>query len=139
MKISQVPFENTTGWRLENQFVSAVILPSHGGKVASFVHRETEFELLFQNPKKAYSQGCCGYRYPRSQMVATFHYDETQLPYLGFWCTAGWFRGDVNCALEPSNGYYDSVATAQSRRACPILEPGAAMDFSLELALKKAT
>jgi hypothetical protein len=66
-----------------------------------------------------------------------FTYDANKLPYLGFWRTLGGFRGDCNCALEPSNGFYDSIAKAQKNKACPILESGKAFSFQLHMQLKK--
>ena len=56
--------------------------------------------------------GFCGYRYPSQGLRCTFRYDPEKLPYLGLWITAGGFRGDYNCALEPANGYYDSIPKA---------------------------
>lgn len=79
--------------------------------------------------------GWCRYRYPRSGVTATLHYDPAALPYLGFWATAGGYRGDVNCALEPSNGYYDSIPLARAHNACPVLDAGGCWDFPLEIEL----
>lgn len=79
--------------------------------------------------------GWCRYRYPRSGVTATLRYDPAALPYLGFWATAGGYRGDVNCALEPTNGYYDNIPMARQRGACPILKAGACWDFPLEIEL----
>ena len=45
---------------LQNSDIVSVILPEHGGKVASLFHRGKEFELLFQNPHKAYREAALG-------------------------------------------------------------------------------
>lgn len=82
--------------------------------------------------------GWCRYRYPRSGVTATLHYDPDALPYLGFWATAGGYRGDVNCALEPANGYYDNIPLALSRGACPVLSAGDCWDFPLEIELTQS-
>jgi hypothetical protein len=66
-----------------------------------------------------------------------FTYDANKLPYLGFWRTLGGFRGDYNCALEPSNGFYDSIAKAQENKTCPILESGEVFSFQLHMQLKE--
>lgn len=79
--------------------------------------------------------GWCRYHYPHAGVTATLRYDPKALPYLGFWATAGGYRGDVNCALEPANGYYDNIPLAQSRGACPVLKAGASWDFPLEIEL----
>lgn len=82
------------------------------------------------------SEGKCGAYYPQKDVCFMIKYDANKLPYLGFWVTEGGFRGDYNCALEPSNGYYDSIDTAKKNNALPILEPNQKMQFSLELELK---
>lgn len=81
------------------------------------------------------AQGFCGYEYPTEQVCATITYDADKLPYLGFWVTAGGFRGDYNCALEPATGYYDSIATAQQKGRCNVLQAGEVFDFSLKIAI----
>lgn len=76
--------------------------------------------------------GWCGYEYPGQGVRVLLRSDPNALPYLGFWATAGGYRGDVNCALEPANGYYDSIPNALSFHACPILEAGGHWEFRLE-------
>ena len=78
-------------------------------------------------------EGCCGYLYPSAGIGVKLRYDKTILPYLGFWVTAGGYRGDRNCALEPANGYYDGISTAQRNGKCPVLEPEEELTFSLEI------
>ena len=80
-------------------------------------------------------EGRCGYRYPSDGLEAVIRYDEKTLPYLGFWITAGGYRGDMNCALEPTNGFYDSIAMAQRNGKCPELALGDEMRFWIEIAL----
>ncbi|MBQ6373351.1 MAG: DUF5107 domain-containing protein [Clostridia bacterium] len=78
------------------------------------------------------TEGCCGYRYNQSGVRVTIGFDPEKLPYLGFWATSGGFRGDHNCALEPSNGFYDNIPNSQANGACPVLEPGETWLFDLE-------
>lgn len=75
--------------------------------------------------------GWCGYEYPTQGVRVLLRSNPQALPYLGFWATAGGYRGDVNCALEPANGYYDSIPNAMSLHACPVLEPGVEWAFQL--------
>ena len=82
-------------------------------------------------------KGSCRYEYPHSGLYAELRYDPNKLPYLGFWATAGGYRGDVNCALEPANGYYDSIDNAQRHNACPILGAGESWTFELSIKLDK--
>lgn len=79
--------------------------------------------------------GFCGYRYPSQGLRCTFRYDPEKLPYLGLWITAGGFRGDYNCALEPANGYYDSIPKAAESGSLCFLKKEEPFHFSLELAL----
>lgn len=81
------------------------------------------------------SQGSCGYYYPSKQVTARIEYDQAKLPYLGFWITAGGFRGDYNCALEPATGFYDSIETAVENHAVSYLHPGETLNFDIRLSL----
>lgn len=83
----------------------------------------------------AVREGLCGYRYPAQGVEALFTYDAPKLPYLGFWATAGGYRGDVNCALEPTNGFYDSIELAQKNGKCGELKPGETLEFSLQISV----
>lgn len=79
------------------------------------------------------AEGRCGFWYPAPGVGCLLRYDPATLPYLGVWITAGGFRGDYNCALEPSNGFYDDVGTARQNGALYRLLPGCALEFTLEL------
>lgn len=83
----------------------------------------------------AFSPVCCGFFYPTSKMRCLLRYDAEKLPYLGVWITAGGFLGDYNCALEPANGFYDSVSRAEKNQRLPVLAPGETMEFELEVSL----
>lgn len=78
---------------------------------------------------------CCGFFYPSRRMCCLLQYNKEKLPYLGVWVTAGGFLGDYNCALEPSNGFYDSVSKAAANDRLPVLAPGECMDFELDVSL----
>ncbi len=80
-------------------------------------------------------EGVCGYRYPSQGIEARIRYDSSKLPYLGFWLTAGGYRGDCNCALEPTNGFFDSIEIAQKNKKCPELNPGEENVFSISISL----
>lgn len=83
----------------------------------------------------AVKEGCCRYEYPVSHMAAQLEYDSAMLPYLGFWATGGGYRSDVNCALEPANGYYDNIDNARRHNACPVLNPEETWNFTLSIQL----
>ncbi len=81
-------------------------------------------------------EGICGAYYPSKDVTCKVLFDKEKLPYLGFWVTEGGFRGDYNCALEPTNGYYDSITTAQKEGRLYILKGGETLEFGLELELR---
>lgn len=81
--------------------------------------------------------GWCGYFYPDSQVRCILHYDAEKLPWLGMWITAGGFRGDYNCAWEPSTGFYDGVEQALRTGTLRVLQPGEMFDFWAEYRLER--
>lgn len=81
-------------------------------------------------------EGECGIIYPSKSLMYILKFDANDLPYLGFWVTSGGFRGDYNCAIEPSNGYYDSISIAEKNHALPILKPGEGMKFEIRISLE---
>jgi len=98
-----------------------------------------------RNPKTAVKyylsgkteEGRCGYRYPSQGMQCLIAYDCNALPYLGFWVTAGGYRGDYNCAFEPANGFYDVIDIANANDALFILKSGENFDFSMRFELTR--
>lgn len=83
-------------------------------------------------------EGQCGVWYPSQGVKGTLRYDAKALPYLGVWITAGGYRGDYNCALEPSSGFYDGISRAGENGTLQVLRCGDVFSFSLELCLEKA-
>lgn len=53
-----------------------------------------------------------GLDYTDEKIKYTINYDPQINPYLGVWITKGGFKGEYNCALEPSNGFYDDLSRA---------------------------
>lgn len=78
-------------------------------------------------------QGCCGYIYPSQGMKCQILYDSRILPYLGMWITAGGFRGDYNCALEPTNGYYDNILIAKENGSLFMLNKNQPLEFFIKI------
>lgn len=81
--------------------------------------------------------GHCGVYYPSRNVVYYLDYDAQKLPYLGVWITVGGFQGDYNCALEPTNGYYDSISRASRNHKLPVLKQGESFGFSIKLTLRE--
>ena len=82
------------------------------------------------------TQGSCGMFYPAQGMCMLLEYDADRLPYLGFWVTAGRLNGDYNCALEPTNGFYDGVGIAGRNGCLPVLKPCEEWKLTLRISLK---
>lgn len=78
----------------------------------------------------------CGYDYPETGTRVRIYYDRKILPYLGCWITAGGYRGEKNCALEPCSGYYDSIRTAKAKGKGGLeLGPGETKRFCIRIAV----
>lgn len=80
--------------------------------------------------------GNCSINYQANHTLYTIDYDKNIMPYLGFWVTEGGFRGDYNCALEPTNGFYDDIETAEKNNKLFYLKPDEALNFEICLGLK---
>lgn len=82
------------------------------------------------------SEGVAGAYYPGKDVNYRVYFDREKLPYLGFWLTEGGFRGDYNCAMEPANGFYDSIDIAVREKAIYILKAGGKLEFELKIEVK---
>lgn len=93
---------------------------------------KTMSKFYAEHPVKS---GRCGLRYPSQNTKCIMEYDPKILPYWGFWITAGGFQGDYNCAMEPTNGFYDSISTAMKNGKLPLLASGERMAFKIKITL----
>ncbi len=80
-------------------------------------------------------EGRCGIIYPTQGVACEMEFEHQNLPYLGFWLTAGGYRGDYNCAFEPATGYYDSISKVAESGTAVTLSPGQTLSFSLSYRL----
>lgn len=62
-------------------------------------------------------------------------WSSDELPYLGIWVDEGAYNPVPVVALEPSNGYYDSLQTAISNQRVGRIHPGAQRKWSLVVRL----
>lgn len=67
--------------------------------------------------------GRVGLDYTDERVKYIINYDPIINPYLGVWITKGGFKGEYNCALEPSNGFYDNLNNAYYKGKLPFLCP----------------
>ncbi|HHY79455.1 MAG TPA: DUF5107 domain-containing protein [Thermoanaerobacter sp.] len=81
-------------------------------------------------------EGVCSIYYPSQNVTFEIKFDKNKLPYLGFWVTEGGFRGDYNCAFEPTNGFYDSIDIAKKKNKLFYLKSKEEFEFDIEISLK---
>ncbi|MBU3188136.1 DUF5107 domain-containing protein [Clostridium bowmanii] len=85
------------------------------------------------------TEGKCSIFYPDHNILYSINFDKDKMPYLGFWVTEGGFRGDYNCAFEPTNGFYDGIETAKKNNKLFYLTPDKPLDFTISLSLNHTT
>ncbi len=86
--------------------------------------------------------GLCALYNPAARESIAFRFDPAIVPYVGLWlCYGGWPAGLPNpcytVALEPCNGWPDSLAEAVVRGDCGELPPHGSMRWSLRLELRE--
>jgi len=59
-------------------------------------------------------------------------------PYLGLWIDEGMYNTAPVAALEPTNGYYDSLERAIENQQVAVLEPGQQVNWTLKVLLQKS-
>lgn len=115
--------------------------PMTMGVNGSPMHLDKILDSSADNEEKYYAfgeikEGKCGAYYPSKNVTYNVYFEKEKLPYVGFWVTEGGFRGDFNCAMEPTNGFYDSIDIASREKKLQILKPGEILQFKIEIELK---
>lgn len=59
------------------------------------------------------------------------------IPYVGIWKNEGGFKGEYNCAIEPCNGFYDSLEIAKKYGKYLTFEPNEEKNWCLTITLEK--
>ncbi len=69
--------------------------------------------------------GMAGIWYRSQKLAFLVEFDPEETPYLGVWINRGdpEVQGDYNLAVEPANGFFDSLAVAQRRGTAVTLLP----------------
>lgn len=148
IEIKGTKWKNQAAILMENESLRAVILPELGGKTAEHTLGESPYDftgvpavkpksMVKYYVKGEVEEGCCGYEYPSQHMRCRLSYNEKILPYLGVWITAGGYRGDYNCAFEPSNGFYDSIEIARENGSLYQLKPGEPLEFDMVIEIEE--
>lgn len=82
-------------------------------------------------------KGKAGIRYKKERLEYMINYDSKVNPYLGVWITKGGFKGEYNCAIEPSNGFYDSLDLAYKNNMVESLEGYEERSWSILININK--
>lgn len=69
----------------------------------------------------------------RGRILYTLVFPEQKVPYLGVWINEGGFKGEYNCALEPSTGLYDSLEITKEFNSIQPIQPGQTMEWYLDI------
>ncbi|MDF2633390.1 MAG: hypothetical protein K0R78_264 [Pelosinus sp.] len=83
----------------------------------------------------AVKQGEAALTLNQGKLVYKLSFPLHTVPYLGIWINEGGFKGEYNCALEPSTGYYDSLEIAKQYNSVSPLAPGQTMEWYLDIEL----
>ncbi|EGO65029.1 hypothetical protein [Acetonema longum] len=81
------------------------------------------------------NQGEAALTLNQGRLVYKLSFDRYHVPYLGIWINEGGFKGEYNCALEPSTGFYDSLKTAREKESLLPIEPGSTMEWDMDIEL----
>ncbi len=82
--------------------------------------------------------GEVGLYYENENIVYVLRYDSAKIPYLGVWITKGGFKGEYNCAIEPSTGYFDSLELAIQNEKVTKLKPYEEFCWTIYMEVKEA-
>jgi galactose mutarotase-like enzyme len=66
-----------------------------------------------------------------SQAWLRLEWDPSLVPYLGLWVDEGALNPESVAALEPTTGFYDSLAMAWDKQQITVIEPGATRSWTL--------
>jgi galactose mutarotase-like enzyme len=75
---------------------------------------------------------------PRAGSRLHLDWSAEKLPYLGVWVEEAMYNAVPVAALEPSNGFYDSLTRAYANRQAGLLTPGQKATWSLTLSIVPA-
>ena len=60
-------------------------------------------------------------------------FDPKKLPYMGVWLTTGGFKNEKNLAIEPCNGYYDSLEKAYENDKADYVERNSTNNWNISI------
>lgn len=98
-------------------------------KLANFKKDKT-YKYYFTNELE---EGWAGLDHKNSKIKYIINFDTKMNPYLGVWLTTGGFKNEKNVAIEPCNGFYDSLEKAISLGKAKSIEANKHHDWSINL------
>lgn len=102
-------------------------------KVCPYDHCKTE-KFFVNHPLKS---GVAGLIVNNGNTVLKMEFPSDKLPYLGVWINEGEFKKGYMVALEPSNGFYDSVENALQNKSLEPLQPKGELIFTIRFKIFK--
>ncbi|MDD7593357.1 MAG: hypothetical protein PUJ57_03880 [Peptoniphilaceae bacterium] len=118
----------------------ATLMNAHGDEAFDFdLHRMDDvpvdgaYKFYLTEPL---SQGAASITYPTEGVRLSLYWDPKVIPYLGGWVNTGGSAGPKTIALEPTNGYYDSLARAIANQKVGQVGPGKEQTWTVELRLE---
>lgn len=82
-----------------------------------------------------WQEGWCGLFAPDSGNWLRMYVDPQQVPYFGVWIDEGMYNDRNVITLEPSIGYYDSLARAVANGSARYIASGETFEWSMDLRL----
>lgn len=82
-------------------------------------------------------EGRVGLSYKKQGLSYLIRFDPRELPYVGFWFTKGGFKGEYNCALEPCNGFYDSLDRCVKNQKAAVIKAKSVQRWKIEIEIKE--
>lgn len=98
------------------------------------VPQKSSYKFYFNQARK---EGRARILYPSLGLSLSYAYDPSFLPYLGCWITTGGFKGEKNIAIEPTNGFYDSLKRAISLKKHATIFGKEKHTWSIQLEIKE--
>lgn len=107
-----------------NEYNLSTIFPKSRGKTEKFYL------------EGSVSKGEAALSLNSGQLLYKLIFPREKVPYLGVWINEGGFKGEYNCALEPSTGYYDSLEITHGLDTLESINPGGTFDWFLDIYLE---
>ncbi|MCX7950790.1 MAG: hypothetical protein N2594_02430 [Clostridiales bacterium] len=73
----------------------------------------------------------------KNNLLYKLVFPKDKIPYLGVWINEGGFKNEYNCALEPSNAFYDSVEIAKKYGKIKPLDVNEEQNWFLDIVLQE--